>query len=287
VESPRGSVESPRETHVLPLRPLTTGELLDAAVGLLRDNARALLAVALGLAAAEQAALYPLRRTAGIGWPTSLVAHSDRLAEYWLVIAVGCATEAAVIALLGGLAAQAARAAVADQRLPARALLSPRGTAPGSVVAVAVVAGTVCGLAALCCLAPWIFAYGLLGLAVPAVVIDGRRPPGALIRSIVLAARGGLRACWIRIIGYLGWLAIRAALGFGCLAALDYVLPAGRWTLAAGAAVWVGVDAVAYATLACLDAVLHLETRMRTEGLDIVAVRARGQGQPVPLAVPR
>jgi hypothetical protein len=47
------------------------------------------------------------------------------------------------------------------------------------------------------------------------------------------------------------------------------------------------VNTVSYATLACLDAVLHLETRMRTEGLDIVAVRARQHGRPVDLAVPR
>ena len=53
---------STRLGGVMPLRPLTLGELLDAAVVLLRERARTLLAVGLILSAAEQALLFPLRR---------------------------------------------------------------------------------------------------------------------------------------------------------------------------------------------------------------------------------
>ncbi|MEE3919770.1 hypothetical protein V2I01_20245 [Micromonospora sp. BRA006-A] len=52
-------------TAVLPRRPLTVGELLDAAVLLLRDQARVLVPLALLLALAEQAVLHPLRMLAG------------------------------------------------------------------------------------------------------------------------------------------------------------------------------------------------------------------------------
>ena len=44
------------------------------------------------------------------------------------------------------------------------------------------------------------------------------------------------------------------------------------------------VDAVAYATLACIDAVLYLEVRMRVEGLDVAIGRLRRLGRPVDLA---
>jgi hypothetical protein len=54
-------------------------------------------------------------------------------------------------------------------------------------------------------------------------------------------------------------------------------------------AVWALVNAVAYPALACLDAVLHLENRMRVEGLDIALSRALRLGAPTAqvLAVPR
>jgi hypothetical protein len=120
------------------------------------------------------------------------------------------------------------------------------------------------------------------------LVVDGRGPFGAIGRSITLSCRAGLRAARIRLVGYLGWLTIRAALGFGGVAVLGMVLPLdGTWATVIGFVIWTAVNTVSYATLASLDAVLHLETRMRTEGLDIVAVRAGRHGQPVTLAVPR
>lgn len=65
-------MQSPRVSAVVPLRPLTLGELLDAAVGLLRENALALLPVAFILAALEQGVLYPLRNLADVSAPMYL-----------------------------------------------------------------------------------------------------------------------------------------------------------------------------------------------------------------------
>jgi hypothetical protein len=52
---------------------------------------------------------------------------------------------------------------------------------------------------------------------------------------------------------------------------------------------WLMVNSVAYPVLACLDTVLHVETRMRSEGLDIALQRAvrRGVSADAALAVPR
>lgn len=48
------------------------------------------------------------------------------------------------------------------------------------------------------------------------------------------------------------------------------------------------MNTVAYPALACLDAVIHLDNRMRTEGLDIRLARSpAGLAEPVLLAADR
>ena len=157
---------------------------------------------------------------------------------------------------------------------------------------------------------PWIAWYAFTGLAAPVLLIDWRvplRPPAmpnqylavplphagarprpigvlrALGRSVALVWRGGRRPGAIRMLGYLAWFAIRLALGIGGTVAVETVLVRGAsatavWLLTM--AVWAIVNAVAYPTLACLDAVVHLENRMRVEGLDIALARALHSGAP-------
>ncbi|HKT04493.1 MAG TPA: hypothetical protein VJT31_33675, partial [Rugosimonospora sp.] len=99
---------------VLPLRPLTLGELLDAGVTLLRRHAGTLLLTGAALAVAEQAALYPIRRVALLS-PEYWAVDQDHLGAYWLLLAAGLGSEAMIIALLGGLAAPAALAALVGE----------------------------------------------------------------------------------------------------------------------------------------------------------------------------
>ncbi len=279
------------QSGVLPLRPLTVGELLDAAVALLRGNARVFLTAGVLLAAVEQALLYPLRAL-GAAQPPWFLPYDDRLGEYWLMIGVGFGAETAIIALLGGLTARAAGPALLGERLPGRRLLAPTGSRVAGVLLISVTAGLVGTVAALACLLPWIVVYALVGLAVPALVIDRVNVSRAVGRSAVLATRSGLRAAFVRLVGYVGWWAVRLALGVGTISLLD-LASGGKQSdttlwLVAGVA-WAMVNAVAYPALACLDAVLHLETRMRTEGLDISLGRAKVTGRPTvaTLAVPR
>jgi hypothetical protein len=194
------------------------------------------------------------------------------------MLAVGAATEVTIIALLGGLTARAAGADLLGRHPPARELLRPRGGRIGAVAVVAVLVGVTMFVAALTGPA-WFVVYALLGLAAPAVVLDRLGPGRALWRSTTLACRAGLRAAAVRTLGYIAWLAIRLALGLGAYAALDALsLGGAEWTAPMSALAWLLVNTVAYPTLACLDAVLHLETRMRTEGLDILLSRARRHG---------
>ncbi|MFY1636127.1 hypothetical protein ACN27F_23105 [Solwaraspora sp. WMMB335] len=265
-------------SDVLPLRPLTTGELLDSAVALLRGYAPVLLpAGALG-ALAEQLVLLPLRTAAGVSPPAYLPTW-HRLDIYWLLLATGAACEMVLIALLGGLASRAAGAAALGHRLPAHRLLDPRGSRCAAVVLVAGAGGVVMFSAALA--GPvWFVAYAVLGLAVPALVLDRVPVWQSLSRSTALACRAGLRAGLIRILGYLVWLAVRAGLGFGALTLLEAGSLDGqaRWLAAASLVGWTAINAIAYPALACLDALLHVETRIRTEGLDIRLRRARTSG---------
>ena len=291
--------------EALPLRPLTVGEVLDAATNLLRRYAGPLLSSALVLAVLEQVALYPLRRAAGVEPPWYLPAHlNSPLGGYWLLLAAGFGTESIAVTLLGGLAG---RAAVADLlgRRPGRLL---GGAArPGSLIALALLVGALAAGTAGALFVPWLFWYALAGLSGPALVVDRRPVPGAPVPPGVAPTRGlgplaaigrssglvrgaGGRPGLIRLLGYLAWWSIRLALGGGSVSLLQVVLPADSpfWWPAA-MAVWTVVDTLAYAALGCLDAVLHLETRMRVEGLDIAVSRAVRTGRPVEpaLAVPR
>ena len=271
---------------VLPLRPLTTAELLDAAVSLLRDHGRVLLPVAAVLAVVEQVLLAPLRAAAAVEPPYYWL-DVDALGAYWLLLSAGCGLEAGIIALLGGPAARAAAAGVLGTHLPARAML--RQGRYGSVAVVAAVAALIVFVGAL--FGPfWLLAYASVGLAVPALLVDRLGPGRALVRGAGLAWRAGARAASIRVLGYVAWLAIKLALGLLGVWALDASgLAGGDWIAWIGIGVWLGVNIVAYPTLACLDAVLHLETRMRTEGLDIWLSRAATHGPLTPhlLAVDR
>lgn len=277
------------QSGVVPLRPLTTGELLDAGVVLLRRHGRVFFAAGLLFAAAEQAILLPMRMAAATR-PPFLLPYDDRLALYWLMVAVGFGSEITIIALLGGLTSRAAGPALLGERLSARQLLAPRGGRFGWVLLIAALVGGAGFAAAFACGVPWLLVYALVGLTVPALVIDRVGPLRAIGRGLALVTRSGLRAAGIRLVGYVGWAAVRLALGVGSIALLGLTIsdPESGWLWLAAVIAWAGVNAVAYPALACLDSVVHLETRMRTEGLDIALSRTRAAGRldPAALVVP-
>ena len=69
------------------------------------------------------------------------------------------------------------------QRLPARALLSPTGGRFGVVLLIAALAGIAGAACALACLVPWFALFALVGLTVPALVIDRVGPARAVWRG--------------------------------------------------------------------------------------------------------
>lgn len=266
------------------MRPLTVGELLDAALVLLRTRALLLLGLGLALAAAEQALLFPLREAARMD--LDYLPREGYVAQWLLVVGTGFGMEAFSVAVLGGIAATAVLPALLGRPVP-RPRRSRLAVVTG-VATVSVVAGLACGLGAIAVL-PWWLLYSTIGLAAPVAVVDQKGPVAALWRSVKLTFKAGLRPGVIRVLGYFGWLFFRLALGAGAAALLTLVpTNLGGWAELLAALPWLLVNALAYPVLGCLDAVLHLETRIRTEGLDIALARALRRDESVEpaLAVP-
>ncbi|WP_422771508.1 hypothetical protein ACN28C_33740 [Plantactinospora sp. WMMC1484] len=266
-------------TAVLPLRPLTVGELVDSAVLLLRDHARTLVPVAVVLAGLEQLLLYPLRLVAEV-MPPAYLPRLDELPAYWFLLAVGAACEGVVIALLGNLTARAAGTVLVDPAPRGHRLLHPGGARFPATFLAAGLAGAVMFVSALV-MPLWVVGFALLGSVAPAIVLDRVGPIRALWRSATLALRNSGRAAAVRLLNYLVWWLLRIGLAIGAVTGLESAgLLAPEWKLPVALAVWTLVNGVAYPALACLDAVTCLETRIRTEGLDIAVGRARQTGRP-------
>ncbi|MGI5245327.1 hypothetical protein [Dactylosporangium sp. CA-139066] len=268
---------------VIPMRPLTFGELLDAAVSLLRAQAPLLLVAALVLAGCEQALLYPLREWSDTQLPY-FGPHASRFGESWVAFCIGISSEATIIALLGGLAGAAAGPGLLGRPTRARELLRQAGGRALPLLVVALATAALVFVTSLVGLLSFPLVFGLLGLAAPALVVDRVGPFRAIGRSFKLAGKG-LRGAAIRVGGYVSWALIRIALGLGASALLEIWLRDTDvvYTIAM-IAIWALIDAVAYATLACIDAVLYLEVRMRVEGLDVAIGRLRRLGRPIDLA---
>ncbi|MGC5029754.1 hypothetical protein [Micromonospora sp. DT229] len=272
---------------VLPRRPLTVGELLDSAVLLLRSHAGALLPMAAALALLEQLLLLPLRSAVGVHPPLWWAPSLGNLGPMLFLLAVGAATEAMIIMLLGNPAARAAGAALVGRPIAARDLLRPGNARWGATLLLCAVVGATMLVASL--LGPtWFAAFALLGAMAPALALDGIKAGRAPARSATLALRIEGRAAGLRLLGYLLWWILRVGLAWGLFTGpttLDLIVT--DWAVPVAMLLWAFVNTVAYAALACLDAVLHLETRIRTEGLDIHLSRAPFDAPPATLLAVR
>lgn len=271
-------------TPSVPLRPLTVGELLDAAAEVTRGAAPVLLPVAAVLAAAEQVMMVGLRLEFFHG--SVFPGVRDLIGEAWLAVAAGLGTEALIIALLGLIAGRAAAAGAVGGSFRPGDLLGVRNL-PGGIVLAGISGLIVFGVSLL----PlgWLVAYPLAGMATVALVIDGTGAGRSWIRGFRLSTRSGLRGAAIRLLGYLSWLMARLAFGLGSVAGLKSlgIVPAGAVSPWISAAFLFVINTVAYASLASLDAVLLIETRIRTEGLDIALTRMPGDLHPESLVVRR
>ena len=258
----------------LPLRPMTLGELLDAAMALLRRRALPILLASAVLATAEQLLLAPARRAAFLTPPFYGPAE-EHIGAWWTVVAAGFGTELVIVTLLGALAGAAAGPALLGREVRDRELW--RHTRPVATVFLAVTLGCTGAVGAFLGLVPWMLVFGLFGMTAPALVIDRARNP--LGRSAGLSVRAGLRGFWILQAAYLTWFCVRFSLGAGWTQLASFVTgaePSRAWWI--GPLAWGLANTIAYAALACVGAVLLLDVRVRTEALDIAISRTRSRG---------
>ncbi|NMO54866.1 hypothetical protein HH310_27240 [Actinoplanes sp. TBRC 11911] len=260
-----------RVRGTLPLRAMVQGELLDTAILLFRARALPLLLIAAPLLAIEQVVLW----FAGAYWLDGFAEFSD----WWRVIAALLGCEAVIGGPLGAYAGAAAVPALLGQKVGHWQLVKRMRPLP--VLVTMVIPGAAAFPAAYFGLVGWFVIYGFLGLAGVALVIDRPAWPfGALGRSAALAARLGWRGFWARFRGFLVWFGIRVALAIGPITFLmQFGLVAngyfGDWPVLM---MWGLAGTVTGAALACFDAVLLIDTRIRTEGLDIALRRALANG---------
>jgi hypothetical protein len=279
-----------------PLRPLTIGEILDAGVSVLRKRPL-VLPIAAVLAGLEQAVLRPLRAHLGV---ERLTAH-DLLQSFdaiWQTVSVGVATEAFILALLGGICGPAA-ARLLLTSTPGVAELRLRRRWIG-VTLLGVIVGVGAAVTFFVSAVGWVFWFMLTGLVVPVLSIDGGVPASngrrllvlsAFKRALRFAGHGGLYAGRVRMLAYVPWLLVRLVLTFvgaGSMASLVGITSTTATTVI-DYAFWIIVNAIMYATIACVDAATLLEARMRVEGLDIAVHHAARHSRPLAtaLAVPR
>ena len=253
---------------------MTLGEVLDAAMVLLRRRARLLLLASAALASAEQLLLAPLRGLAHLSPPFYGPAE-EHIGRWWMVVAAGFGFETAIVTLLGALAGAAAGPALLGRQVRDRELW--RRSRPVAAFLLAAMLGILGAVGAFFGLVPWLVIWGLSGLTAPALVID--RAANPLGRSAGLAVRAGMRGFWILLAAFLTWFTVRFALGAGWTGLAAFVTgaePGRQWWL--GPLAWGLANTVAYAALACVSAVLLLDVRVRTEGLDIAISRTRSLG---------
>lgn len=277
---------------VLPLRPLTTGELLDTAAAVLRSRWRVLLGMSFVVALVEQIGMTTLRLLTVDQVKPKYIGHfvdDEFLAMLWIVL--GLTTELICISLLSGPATRVAVAAVRGEdpnRLPPTLLTAQQW---GPVLLFSAILGVVGLVAAALCVLPWFVVFALFGLSIPALVADGLPPDKALWRSPRLFARSGGRTAGIRLLAYFSWLLIRLVITCGAYALmesqlLDFTTVLFDYFLVFLGLCYLAVNTAGYAMMACVDATLHIETRVRTEGLDVVVSRRRAKGAPVDLTAP-
>lgn len=280
-------------TQVLPLRPMTVGELLDAAASLLRSHWRQLLTGSFVLALVEQGVMTWMRQSSLDGRrsanPFEFFFYGNGSSTVWLWMIVGLFSEITIITVLGAPASRAMLGTLRGREVGWREMYA-RGVPWLPVLAVALIVGVIGGIAAAMCGLPWFLVYAFTGLIVPVMVIDGAPFGAAVGRGLSLAGRGG-RAAGVRLLGYGSWLLVRLAVTcgvyMGAAKISTYAGLIGEHSWIVLGAAYLAINTVAYTMLACLDAATLVETRIRTEGLDIVLARAADRGEEPSLAPPR
>jgi hypothetical protein len=254
-----------------PIRPLGVAEILDGAVRLLRDNARAALTITVPFAVAR-AALAALLQYAAIRATTGQA----------LTVIGGLLLGVVLGTVLTGLLAPLFSSALLGGRMTAgQAVRRVGGRAAWRLVVLAVLVTVAEGAGLVAFGAGGVFLWGVWAVAAPALVLERTTVRAALSRSRRLVEGTFWRVWGIRALGWVltTVLGFFVALPFELLAAYvsgaKLLDPTGGVTHPAVYVTIVAVGSLLSGAIvtpisSAVDVLLYTDLRMRKEGMDIV-----------------
>jgi hypothetical protein len=274
----------------VPLRPLTTGELLDGTFATIRRNPRVILGLAAIVITIEQLLFAGLEALTGnLSGPVFTV-RGDNSTDLGLTLTglLGYPLSGWVGAMLTGVLAVAVFEDVQGRRVTMRELWRLTRTRIGALLVCGFMAGVLPYPALVLVLVPGAALWGFWALATPAMTVESLGPFAALRRSWRLVGGDFFRIWGIRALSVLIGLVMQTilVLPFAVLAAslagvwdLDLNDP-GLGFLALGVVGNIAAGTVVAPFKAGVQALLYVDRRMRAEALDIVwqrqtAVRGR------------
>lgn len=296
--APVAAPPAPAAAPVLPLRPLTVGEVLDGSVDVLRTNARIVFTASVVIAVLTQlvALAFTLPFLSEINGLSSLdpdtVAPDQYLQQltntYFAIFGGSLASEFTQIfgiTAMSGFMAVIVGRSVLGQPITAREVWAEFRPRLWPLLGVSALFTLMVGVGIFLCYLPGVALWVLFALAAPALVLERCGFGRSLGRSIELLKQNG----WPRVLGvialsYIITLILEnvitvpfAAVGFleSFFGGQEIVTATTLVVSAAG-----GVIALAITTPfhAGVTAILYVDRRMRGEGLDIDLRRASGHG---------
>jgi hypothetical protein len=266
---------------VIPLGPLAPGEIFTAALHTLRKHAGVLLGLSLVLVTAGQLASAAVASQ----MPAELLIlpanpSPETLNESLLGLMPYTAAMAAIVGvtllLAGGVAAVVVGKAVLGTRLTFAEAARELARRAVPLLGLSLVIGVVSTLGMLLFVAPGVWVWVLMALAVPALMLEQATIGQALTRS-----RSLVRGNWWRTFGMLGLVVLGA---YGLQAAVDWLITqvAGppQALLSPHLIGQILATAVAAAFLGVVTALIYLDRRFATDDLALELARAAGLNPP-------
>ena len=285
--------------RVLPLRPLTVGEVLDGSVDVLRTHAKIVFSASVVIALVSQliALAFTLPFVGEINGLGSLdpdtVApdqYVQQLTNTYFAVFGGSLvsefTQVLGIAIMSGFMAVIVGRSVLGQPVSPGEVWAEFRSRLGPLLGVSLLFTVMVGAGILFCFLPGVALWVMFALAAPALVLERCAVPRSLGRSLELLKQNG----WPRVLGisalaYVISLILEnvitvpfAAVGFLDSFFRDAPELITATTLVVSAAGGVIALAITTPFVAGVTAILYVDRRMRGEGLDIDLRRAAAHG---------
>lgn len=280
---------------VIPLRPLTVGEILDGAIATMRRHPALVFGVSAVVALVEAAltvtlSIVLLKGVANVSQPGP-AATQQELLDYFYRVLGGSAEVLGVTVLvtvlvrtvLTGFMTVVVGKAVLGKPITFGEAMKELGPRLPSLLGVTIVYTLLVAVGFFLCLLPGIWLFALLGLASPALVLEQSGIGHALRRSSLL-----VRGSWWRVFGILlltalcaGVISFVVQIPFNLSLGIGGSDMSGLANASIGVQLLSGVGQVVAQTLvapfvAGATALLYIDQRMRKEGMDIQLARAAG-----------